>query len=57
LRDVTNLPSLPANGEVLTLKVIDTVGSSTLMVGRALGASLLQMVSPICFEVVGGRVQ
>lgn len=47
LRLVTNLPSLPAKGEVLTLKVMDTVGSSTLMVGSATGLSLVQMVSPI----------
>lgn len=56
LRDVTNLPSLPAKGDVLTLKVMDTVGSSTLMVGSALGVSLLQMVSPIWgVWVVGGE--
>jgi hypothetical protein len=39
---------VPPSHTLLTLKVIDTVGSSTLMVGSALGASLLQMVSPIC---------
>ncbi|MNH20986.1 hypothetical protein D3C79_807770 [compost metagenome] len=30
LRLVTNLPSLPQNGESLTWKVIETVGSSTV---------------------------
>ena len=47
LRDVTNLPSLPAKGEVLTLNIIDTDGSSTLMVGSAMGDSLVATVSPI----------
>jgi hypothetical protein len=28
LREVTYLPSVPANGESLTIQVIDTVGSS-----------------------------
>mmetsp|Transcript_11194 Transcript_11194/g.33574 ORF Transcript_11194/g.33574 Transcript_11194/m.33574 type:complete len:258 (+) Transcript_11194:754-1527(+) len=47
LREVTNLPSLPAKGEVLTRKVMRTVGSSTVMVGRAAGYSGWQMVSPM----------
>ncbi|MNZ86632.1 hypothetical protein D3C78_1054570 [compost metagenome] len=35
LRLVTNLPSLPANGESLTWKVMLTVGWSTVSGGRA----------------------
>jgi hypothetical protein len=31
-----------------TLNVMDTVGSSTLMVGSGTGDSLLHSVSPIC---------
>ena len=47
LREVTNLPSLPANGEVLTWKVIVTVGSSTDSAGRASTWVCAQMVSEI----------
>ena len=32
-RDVTNCPSRPANGEVLTPKIVETVGSSIAIVG------------------------
>mmetsp|Transcript_3022 Transcript_3022/g.12341 ORF Transcript_3022/g.12341 Transcript_3022/m.12341 type:complete len:213 (-) Transcript_3022:982-1620(-) len=46
LREVTNLPSRPAKGEVLTLKVIRTVGSSTSIVGRGSAPSAM-MVSPM----------
>mmetsp|Transcript_30297 Transcript_30297/g.77258 ORF Transcript_30297/g.77258 Transcript_30297/m.77258 type:complete len:375 (-) Transcript_30297:982-2106(-) len=47
LREVTNLPSLPAKGEVLTLNVMDTVGSSTSIVSSAMGLPRSQIVSPI----------
>mmetsp|Transcript_37956 Transcript_37956/g.112374 ORF Transcript_37956/g.112374 Transcript_37956/m.112374 type:complete len:248 (+) Transcript_37956:730-1473(+) len=50
LRDVTNLPSLPANGDVLTLKTIDTVGPSTSIVSSGIGVSRSQMVSPIAMS-------
>ena len=46
LREVTNLPSLPAKGEPLTEKVMRTVGSSTVIVGRGSAPSAM-MVSPI----------
>mmetsp|Transcript_38303 Transcript_38303/g.64341 ORF Transcript_38303/g.64341 Transcript_38303/m.64341 type:complete len:261 (+) Transcript_38303:471-1253(+) len=46
LREVTYFPSLPAKGEVFTLKVMRTVGSSTLMVGRG-AEPVVMMVSPI----------
>ena len=45
--EVTYLPSLPANGEVLTWKVMVTVGSSTDSGGSASTAVLEQMVSEI----------
>ena len=38
LREVTNLPSRPANGDVFTLNVMRTVGSSTLDRGERHGA-------------------
>ncbi|CSI85821.1 Uncharacterised protein [Vibrio cholerae] len=47
LREVTNLPSLPANGEVFTWKVMVTVGSSTLSGGSASRAFTSQIVSEI----------
>ena len=46
LREVTHLPSLPANGELLTKKVIWRVGSSMCRIGRASTASVGVMVSP-----------
>ena len=46
-REVTNLPSVPANGEVFTIKSIVKVGSSTLNMGTPIGFSLSQMVTPI----------
>ena len=45
--DVTNFPSLPANGEVFTWKVIETVGSSTDNGGNASTFELSQIVSDI----------
>ena len=45
--EVMNLPSRPANGEVLTQKFMETVGSSTDKAGRASTAELSQMVSEI----------
>ena len=46
--DVPVLTSLPANGEVLTWKVIVTVGSSTLNGGNATTFSGSHKVSEIC---------
>ena len=47
LRLVTYLPSRPANGPSFTRKIIDIVGSSTLMRGSGVGASGWAMVSPM----------
>ncbi len=47
LRDVTNLPSLPQNGELFTENVIVTVGSSTLSGGNASTLLGQQIVSEI----------
>ena len=47
LRLVTYLPSRPANGPSFTRKIIDIVGSSTWMRGRAFGFSGSQSVSPM----------
>ena len=47
LRDVTYLPSLPANGEVFTWNVMVTVGSSTVSGGSASTVLMSQMVSEI----------
>ena len=47
LRLVINLPSRPAKGDVLTWKVIEIVGSSTLSAGNASAASGSQIVSEI----------
>ncbi len=44
---MTNLPSWPAKGESLTLKIMLRVGSSTSMRGRASGFSMSAMVSPM----------
>ncbi len=46
-RDVRNLPSRPANGELLTLKNIETVGSSTATACMPSGASASAIVSPM----------
>jgi hypothetical protein len=47
LREVTYLPSLPAKGEVLTWKVMLTVGSSTVSGGSASARPGSQSVSEI----------
>ena len=46
-RLVTNLPSVPANGDVFTIKSMVKVGSSTLNIGTPTGFSLSQMVTPM----------
>ncbi len=46
-RAVTFDPSLPASGEVLIPSVIDRLGSSTVIAGRATGLSTSARVSPI----------
>ena len=46
-REVTNLPSVPANGLSFTEKFICKVGSSTLIKGNAFGVLGSQIVSPI----------
>ena len=46
LREVTYLPSLPANGELLVKKVICKVGSSMWRIGRASGFAASATVSP-----------
>ena len=46
-REVTNLPSLPAKGLLLTEKVISTVGSLILTKGTASTQSVAQTVSPM----------
>ena len=46
-REVTNLPSLPKNGELLIVKSIDMVGSSIAIVGNASGSFTSAIVSPI----------
>ena len=45
LRLVMNFPSRPAKGDVLTWKVMEIVGSSTLSAGSASAASGSQIVS------------
>ena len=47
LREVTYLPSVPANGESLTIQNIETVGSSMAIGSRRSGASAAVKVSPI----------
>ncbi len=46
-REVTNLPSLPKNGELLMVNSILMVGSSTAMAFKASGAEASATVSPI----------
>ena len=50
--EVTNRPSLPASGEMLAEKSIDTVGSSMRISGSATGASPSATVSPISIESI-----
>ncbi len=45
LREVTNLPSRPANGELLTLNWIAMVGSSMMIGGSGCGFSTSQKLS------------
>ena len=47
LREVTYLPSLPAKGELLTMNIMDTVGSSILTNGSGSMQSGAQTVSPM----------
>ena len=62
-RDVTYWPSRPASGDVLTPKIIDTVGSSTAIGGIASRCSTSAIVSPMVMssmpgeadDVAGGR--
>ena len=49
--DVTNLPSLPANGPLFTLNVIETVGSSISINSIASGLFTSAIVSPISIPV------
>ena len=44
---VTALPSRPASGEMFLQNIMETVGSSTVILGRAFLYSLLQIVSPM----------
>ena len=46
--EVTNLPSRPAKGEVLTPKVIFIVGGSISTGGSLIGFCVLVIVSPMC---------
>ena len=47
LRDVTQRPSRPAKGDVLTAKIIESVGSSMCRGGSGAGVSAEVMVSPM----------
>ena len=51
-REVTNWPSRPDIGEVLTPKIIDTVGSSMAMTGIALRCSTSAIVSPMVMSSI-----
>ncbi len=55
LREVTNWPSRPASGEVLTPKIIDTVGSSTAIGGIAWRSSGSQIDSPMVMSSMPAR--
>ena len=54
-REVTNWPSRPDIGEVLTPKIIDTVGSSMAMTGIALRCSMSAIVSPMVMSSMPGE--
>ena len=54
-RDVTNCPSRPATGEVLTPKIIETVGSSIAIGGIAIWCSTSVIVSPIVMSSMPAR--
>ena len=45
--EVTYWPSLPAKGDVFTVKVIAIVGSSICILGSGFGSSASESVSPI----------
>ena len=47
LREVTQRPSRPAKGEVLTEKIMEIVGSSMRRAGSGAGVSAEVMVSPM----------
>ncbi len=55
LREVTYWPSRPATGDVLTPKIIDTVGSSTAIGGMAMRCSWSAIVSPIVMSSMPAR--
>ena len=55
LRDVTYWPSRPARGDVLTPKIIDTVGSSIAIGGIATRFSMSATVSPIVMSSMPAR--
>ncbi len=46
-RDVRYLPSRPANGDALTMKYIETVGSSTAVAAMPSGNAASAIVSPM----------
>ena len=50
--DVTNSPSLPANGPLFTLNVIETVGSSISTKSIFSGCSKSQIVSPMLISLI-----
>ena len=54
-RDVTYCPSRPATGDVLTPKMIDTVGSSIAIGGIAIWCSMSVIVSPIVMSSMPAR--
>ncbi len=54
-REVTYWPSRPAIGDVLTPKIIDTVGSSTAIGGSARRCSTSAIVSPIVMSSMPAR--
>ena len=55
LREVTYWPSLPANGDVLTPKIIDTVGSSMAIGGIRTWFSGSAIVSPMVMSSMPAR--
>jgi len=50
--DVTNSPSLPANGESFTMKFMLSVGSSISTNGKASGFEASAIVSPILASII-----
>ena len=45
--DVTNLPTLPANGDLFTMKYMERVGSSMWIISSGIGSAGSQIVSPM----------